>query len=149
MPETSFHTAVLEFAEAVAMLMRRKRAAGARQELSWSETAVLKRLAVDGPATTAELARAQGMKPQSMGTILASLEELGMIERKPHAFDRRQMTISLTEKGAETQRSVGEAKRTWLAQAIGQLDGTEQKTLFEAGRILRRMLEPSGKRAED
>ena len=130
------------------MLVRRMRVAGARQEISWSEGAVLKRLSVDGPSTTADLARAQNMRPQSMGTILASLEELGMVERTPHAWDRRQMTISLTQKGMETQRSVGEARRTWLAQAISQLDDEDQATVFEAGRILRQMLEPGGKRAE-
>lgn len=139
MPDLSFDASVVEFADSVAVLVRRMRAAAAFQDLSWSEAVVLKRLAADGPATTAELARAQGMKPQSMGNIIAALEDMGMVERQPHEFDRRQMTISLTGKGAEVQRSIGEAKRTWLARAIGRLDEAEQATLFEAGRILRRI----------
>jgi hypothetical protein len=37
-----------------------------------------KRRAADGPATTADLARDEGMKPQPMGTTIGALEEMGM-----------------------------------------------------------------------
>ena len=134
-------TDVTDFAEAIGLLVRRMRAAAASQELSWTETAVLRRLAKDGPATTADLARAQGMRPQSMRTILATLEEMGMVERKPHATDGRQVNIELTARGAAAQKSAGDAKRTWLVQAIAQLDEREQETLFAAGHILKRLVE--------
>jgi DNA-binding MarR family transcriptional regulator len=81
------------------------------------------------------------MKPQSMGTIIATLEEMGMVERKPHPSDGRQVHIALTTKGAAAQKSVGDAKRTWLEQSIAQLDKQEQATLFAAGEILKRMVE--------
>jgi predicted MFS family arabinose efflux permease len=55
-----------------------------------------------------------------MRTIIAALEEMGMIARKPHATDGRQVNLELTAKGAAVQKSVGDAKRTWLAQAIAQ-----------------------------
>jgi DNA-binding MarR family transcriptional regulator len=61
-------------------LQRRARTASASHELSWTESAVMARLAKDGPATTADLARAEGMKPQSMGTTIAALEGMGMVE---------------------------------------------------------------------
>jgi DNA-binding MarR family transcriptional regulator len=99
------------------------------------------RLAREGPATTADLARAEGMKPQSMGTTIAALEELGIVERKPHPTDGRQVNIELTAKGAAMRNSAKDAKRTWLAQAIGQLDKREQATLFEAGEIIKRLVE--------
>jgi hypothetical protein len=51
------------------------------------------------------------------------------------------VNIELTAKGAAVQKSVGDAKRTWLAQAIGQLDERERETLFEAGRIIKRLVE--------
>jgi DNA-binding MarR family transcriptional regulator len=99
------------------------------------------RLAREGPATTADLARAEGMKPQSMGTTIAALEETGMVERKPHPTDGRQVNIALTAKGAAVRKSAGDAKRTWLAQAISQLDEDEQETLFKAGEIIKRLVE--------
>ena len=99
------------------------------------------RLANHGPATTADLARAEGMKPQSMGTTVAALEEMGMVERKPHPTDGRQVNIELTAKGAAVRNSAKDAKRTWLAQAIARLDEQDRETLFKAGEIIRRLAE--------
>jgi DNA-binding MarR family transcriptional regulator len=99
------------------------------------------RLDREGPATIADLARAESMKPQSMGTTVAALEEMGLVERSPHPTDGRQVNIWLTRKGAEVRKSARDAKRTWLAQAIAQLDDDEQQTLFRAGEIIRRLIQ--------
>ncbi|MBW4039998.1 MAG: MarR family transcriptional regulator [Acidobacteria bacterium] len=141
MGRKAFDAAVVDLAQSIGMLVRRARAVAATDELSWTETAVLRRLAMGGSATTAELARVQEMKPQSMRTVVASLEEMGMVERSPHATDGRQVNLELTAKGMAAQKLAGEVKRTWLAQAVARLDAEEQETLFEAGRILRRIVE--------
>jgi len=141
MPRKTIETDLVDFTQAVGLLMRRVRAAAASHELSLTESAVMKRLATDGPATTADLARAEGMKPQSMGTTVAALEEMGMVERRPHPTDGRQVHIELTSKGAAVRKSTRDAKRTWLAQAIAQLDEQERETLFRAGEIIRRLAE--------
>jgi DNA-binding MarR family transcriptional regulator len=132
---------VIDFTQAIGLLMRRVRAAAASHELSLTEAAVMARLDKDGPATTADLARAEGMKPQSMGTTIAALEEMGMVERKPHPTDGRQVHIALTAKGAAVRKSAKDAKRTWLAQAISQLDEQERVALFKAAEIIRRLAE--------
>ena len=132
---------VTDFIQAVGLLVRRARAAAAAHELSLTESAVLGRLAKDGAATTADLARAEGMKPQSMGATIAALEERDMVERKPHPTDGRQLSIDLTAKGIAVRKSVGDAKRTWLAQAIAQLDEEDRETLFAAGSIIQRLAE--------
>lgn len=141
MARKSFEVSVIEFTQAIGLLVRRVRAAAASHELSLTEAAVMARLDKDGPATTADLARAEGMKPQSMGTTIAALEEMGIVERKPHPTDGRQMNIELTAKGAAVRKSAGDAKRTWLAQAMAQLDERERETLFAAGGIIRRLAE--------
>jgi DNA-binding MarR family transcriptional regulator len=132
---------VIDFTQAIGLLMRRVRAAAGSHELSLTEAAVMARLDKDGPATTADLARAEGMKPQSMGTTIAALEEMGMVERKPHPTDGRQVHIALTGKGAAVRKSAKDAKRTWLAQAISQLDEQERVALFKAAEIIRRLAE--------
>ncbi len=73
------------------------------------------RLAKDGPATTADLARAESMKPQSMGTTIAALEEMGIVERKPHPTDGRQMNIELTAK----RRRRAEERQGCQADVVG------------------------------
>jgi DNA-binding MarR family transcriptional regulator len=141
MPRKTLEIATIDFTQAIGLLVRRVRAAASSHELSLTEAAVMARLANHGPATTADLARAEGMKPQSMGTTIAALEEMGMVERKPHPTDGRQINIELTAKGAAVRKSVKEAKRTWLAQAITQLDEQDRETLFKAGEIIKRLAE--------
>src|SRR5271156_183880 len=133
--------AVIDLTQAIGLLLRRVRAATASEELSWTESLVMARLEKDGPATTADLARAEGMKPQSMGTTVAALKKMGIVERKPHATDGRQVNIELTVKGAALRKSAKDAKLAWLGQVIAQLDAEEQKTLFAAGEIIKRLAE--------
>ena len=134
-------TAVNDFAQAIGLLVRRIRAASTMQDLSWTESAVMARLAKEGPATTAELARSEGVKPQSMGTVVAALEEKGFIERKSHPTDGRQLNIQLTPKGETARRTAKDARRTWLAEAIAQLDEDERKVLLAAGEIITRLVQ--------
>lgn len=141
MQRKSFETAVNDLIQTIGLLVRRVRAAAASHELSLTESAVMGRLLKEGPATTAELARAEGMKPQSMGTTIAALEEMGMVERRAHPTDGRQMHIELTAKGAAVRKNARDAKRTWFAEAVAKLDKEEQATLFAAGEILQRLAE--------
>ena len=141
MARRTIETEVLDFTQAIGLLVRRVRAAAASHELSMTESAVMGRLDKDGPATTAELARAEGMKPQSMGATIAALEERGLVERKRHATDGRQVNLRLTAQGTAVRKSIRDAKRTWLAQAVAQLDKKEQETLFAAAEIIKRLAE--------
>ena len=133
---------VNDFAQTIGRLVRHMRFAAAQHELSLTEIAVLGRLGRHGPATTAELARAEGMRPQSMSAAVASLEERGLVERKAHPTDGRQMNIALTEKGGAVRNSAKDLKRAWLAQATAGLDEEARQTLARAGEILKRLLEP-------
>ena len=132
---------VADLVHAIGLLVRRVRAAAAAHELSWSEAVVMGRLAQDGPATTADLARAEAVRPQSMGATIAALEERGLVERKPHPTDGRQMKIVLTAKGAAVRKSSKDAKLTWLAQVIAQLSDKERETLFAASKIIKRLVD--------
>lgn len=140
MPRKTLEMAVADLTQSIGLLVRRIRAASASHDLSLTEAAVMSRLARDGAATTADLARAESMKPQSMGTTIAALEEMGMVERKPHPTDGRQMNIVLTAKGVAVRKSAGDAKRTWLAQAVARLDEEDRETLFRAGEIIKRLV---------
>lgn len=141
MPENNLDTSVIDFVHSVGLLVRRFRAAGGEHELSWTQAIVMSRLDKGGPATIADLARAEGMKPQSMGAAIAALEELGMVERKPHPTDGRQMNIQLTAQGVAVRNSTRDAKRTWLTHAVTQLDDREREALFAAGEIIKRLAE--------
>ncbi|HEY2150025.1 MAG TPA: MarR family transcriptional regulator [Vicinamibacterales bacterium] len=128
-----------DFGQAIGLLFRRLRALNNQHDLSWTQSAVLSRLAKDGPATTADLARAESMKPQSMGSVVASLEELDLVGRAPHPTDGRQVHLTLTAKGAALRKRLKEAKWEWLADAVAKLDEKERDTLFEAADIIKRL----------
>jgi DNA-binding MarR family transcriptional regulator len=127
---------------ALGLLVRRLRAISPSEqhELSWTQKSVLVRLEKEGPSTAADLARAESIKPQSMGTVIAQLEERGLIERKPRADDGRQMDVKLTAKAVAMRKKGSDASRSWLSQTIARLDKSEQATLFKAGEIIKRMV---------
>jgi DNA-binding MarR family transcriptional regulator len=101
----------------------------------------MSRLDKGGPATIADLARAELVKPQSMGVTLAELERESLVERRPHPTDGRQVLFTLTAEGVEARRKRSAAKQKWLLAAIAQLDDRERETLFAAGEIIKRLAE--------
>ncbi len=143
MPRKNQEEAATELALALGLLMRRIRSAAPLEahELSWTQKAVMARLDADGPATTAELARAEGVKPQSMGAVVASLEAMGIVQRQPHPSDGRQINVILSARGSAIRKETGLAKRTWLAEAISRLDAPEQKEIPAVTALIKRLAE--------
>jgi DNA-binding MarR family transcriptional regulator len=134
----NLEVAVTELLSVTGQLTRRLRAVSNTRELTWSQVAIMARLEEAGPLTTADLARAESVKPQSMGGTLAAMEAEGLVERQPHPTDGRQILYALTDEGREAKRKVSLAKREWLLAAIAQLSRAEQKTLLAAADIIRR-----------
>jgi DNA-binding MarR family transcriptional regulator len=124
-------------------LTRRLRAESVGDGLSHSEHAVLRRLYELGPTTTAALARAELVKPQSMGKTLAGLEEEGFVARALDETDGRCRNVSMTAKGKRVLLAGRAARQNWLARAIGEKLGVqEQRDLQAALELLRRVVEP-------
>jgi DNA-binding MarR family transcriptional regulator len=133
-------TAVAGLLTAMGQLVRRLRAEANSGELSWSQIAIMARLE-PGPMTTADLARAESMKPQSMGAALAQMEEEGLVKRQAHPTDGRQILFALTAAGLEGRYKSRLAKREWLLAAIAKLDKTDQQKLFSAVDVIRHLAE--------
>lgn len=132
---------VTELSLAIGQLVRRLRTEANPGELTWSQMAILARLDRAGPMTTADLARAERVKPQSMGTTLADLEQEGLVQRRPHPTDGRQVLFGLTAEGTEARRKRNLAKREWLLAAAAKLDPAEQQTLTSAATLIKRLAE--------
>ncbi len=130
---------VEELLQVVGQLLRRLRAESNPGELTLSQAAVLGRLGRNGAMTTADLARAVSVKPQSMGVTLAGLERAGLVERQSHPSDGRQVLFKLTREGAATRRKHRLLKRAWLAAAMARLDAGERRALTAALGVLRRL----------
>ena len=136
---TSLETTITELSLAIGQLLRRLRTESNPDGLTWSQTSALSQLEKAGSATTADLARAEQVKPQSMGATLAELEREGLVARQPHPTDGRQVLFALTDKGIEARRKRSGAKQKWLLDAMARLDPVEQRTLMDAAALIRRL----------
>lgn len=137
--DPSMDLVVAELMLAIGTLVRRLRSEAHPDDFNLSEAGVLARLERDGPLTTADLARAESMKPQSMKSILATLEEEACVERKPHPTDGRQILFKLTAKGREARRRRTVAKHEWLVEALAKFDQKEIHALAAALPVIRRI----------
>ncbi|MBB3258338.1 DNA-binding MarR family transcriptional regulator [Paraburkholderia bannensis] len=127
----------------VGKLKRRLREQASAGDFSPSQLAVLQRLERDGPATVSSLARAEGMRPQSMGTVVAALESAGLLTGAPDPADGRQTLWSLTEAFASWMRESRAARQDWLARTIeARLCSAEQAELAHAIALLQRLVQP-------
>ncbi len=123
-------------------LKRRLREHGGRHDLTPSQVSVLLRLEADGSATVSNLARAEGMRPQSMRAIVISLQEAGLVSGAPDPGDRRQTLMSLTPKCLKRLQEGRAARQDWLATTISQkLSAHEQGKLQGALELLARLVE--------
>ncbi|WP_206957050.1 MarR family winged helix-turn-helix transcriptional regulator [Trinickia acidisoli] len=124
----------------VGRLKRRLREQGTVGDFTPSQVAVLLRLERDGPATVSSLARAEGMRPQSMGTTIAPLEAAGLLAGSPDPDDGRQTLLSLTETCRTYLRKNRAAREDWLCRTIqARLTADEQRHLATAVKLLERL----------
>ena len=125
--------------QATWLLTRRLRAEANSDGLTWSQMVVVGQLSRHGPMTTADLARAESVKPQSMSGTLAALEELGLVERRAHPSDGRQVLFALTKAALAIRETRARIKRTWIAAALERLTPAELRALTAAIEPLRKL----------
>lgn len=129
-----------ELRVAIGRLGRRMREQTQRGGLTWSRQSVLNRLDRDGPATVTTLARAEGVRPQSMGATVSALQAAGLVAAEPDPADGRQTILSLTAAGREMVSAGRAARQGWLFQAIrSELTPAEQKSLASCVELLERL----------
>jgi DNA-binding MarR family transcriptional regulator len=124
----------------VGRLIRRLREQADAGDLTTSQKSVLLHLEREGPATVTMLARAQDMRPQSMGAIVSALEAAGLVEGAPDPADGRRTLLSLTAASRDMIAAGRAARQDWLFRAIQtNLDRDEQEQLARAVEFLKRL----------
>jgi DNA-binding MarR family transcriptional regulator len=123
-------------------LIRKLREQGGGTDLRPSQVAVVLRIEKDGPAAVSSLARAEGMRPQSMSAIVTSLLEAGLVNGTPDPDDKRQILMALSRKCQKVLREGRAAKQDWLTTRIqNKLSAQEQERLAAAVDLLARLIE--------
>jgi len=123
-------------------LKRRLRAQGEHNDLTPSQVSVVLRLEKDGSATVSSLARAEGMRPQSMSAVITPLQDAGLVVAIPDPNDGRQTLMRLTAKCLKLLKERRAAKQDWLTRRISQTLTTGEQEKLKAGLgLLMRLVE--------
>ena len=123
----------------VMRLGRRIRNERESEGLTLSQMAVLGTLFRCGPTTAGELAAAEKVKPPSMTRTVGCLEEIGLVTRRPHDTDGRQVVVELTDPAREVIEIDRRRRDAWLAQRLDELDPAERALLRQAAPLLDRL----------
>lgn len=80
--------------------------------------------------SAAALARACGVTPPTMNTVLKNLQERGLIERTPHQWHKNVLETRLTDKGT-TVMADADARAIQVEQALAaEFSDTERESLI-------------------
>jgi len=116
-------------------------------DISWAEASALAWLDEEGPATSAELARLEQIRPQSMGTTLSGLESRGLVERGADPADGRRVVFSITAAGRrKCQDRGGDARTGQLEVLLAEFTPSELEQLTAAAPLIARLASMAGSR---
>jgi len=139
---TKAATLAVELQAVFGKLKRKAREQGGSNDWTPTQISVLLRLEKDGGAAVSSLARAEGMRPQSMSAVIHPLLEAGLLTGSPAPNDRRQTLMSLSKKCQRLLREGRAARQDWLTTTIQKkLSLEEQEMLATAVELLTRLAE--------
>ena len=135
-------TLALELRTIFRKIKRHLREQGVQGDLTPSQVSVVLRLEEGGSATVSRLARAEGMRPQSMSAVITPLQDAGLVDGVPDPTDGRQTLMHLTPKCLKWLREGRAARQDWLTTRISQkLSIREQEKLQASLGLLMRLVE--------
>jgi DNA-binding MarR family transcriptional regulator len=121
---------------AVVRLARQLRFRRPDSPVSLTQLSALATLAKDGPMTPGALATRERVRPPSMTRVIASLVELGLVERSSHPDDRRQVLVAVSPAGEELFEAERRAGMEWLQGRLEKLKQEDRATLLAAADLM-------------
>jgi DNA-binding MarR family transcriptional regulator len=111
--------------------------------VSLSQLSALATLVNEGAMTPGALAIRERVRPPSMTRVIASLADMGLVDRKPHPVDGRQVLVSVSESGAELVKETRRARQEWLAKRLAMLDADKRDILRSAADLMLALVDES------
>src|SRR4051794_36457003 len=128
---------------AVVRLARQLRFRRPDSPVSLSQLSALATLAKEGPMTPGALAVRERVRPPSMTRVIASLAELGFVDRCAHPDDGRQILVSVSRSGTDLIEVERRASREWLQQRLAEFTPEERRTLVSAADLMTTIVDES------
>jgi DNA-binding MarR family transcriptional regulator len=91
--------------------------------------------------SSAELARAEGVRAQTMSTAVAALEKKGILYGVPDPSDGRRTILRVSAEGERVFGSSRVVKRQWLRDSLAGLSDGELRDLDRGLSLLQRIAE--------
>lgn len=124
----------------LAILARRIRQVRPTPDLSHPESIALSSLERHGPSTSAELARLENVRAQSMHATVAGLTRRGLVERRPDPADGRRVVVSVTDAGRALTRDKQRARSSQLLTTLTtDFTAEERAVMLAAAPLLGRL----------
>jgi DNA-binding MarR family transcriptional regulator len=123
----------------VMRLARRIRLERSSEDLSLNQLSVLGTLLRSGELTLGELAAIERVKPPSITRTVNCLVEAGLVVRRPHATDGRQVMVALTDEAREVLAEDRRRRDLWLARRLEELDDADRQLLLRVAPLLDRL----------
>lgn len=120
----------------VIRLARHLRFRRAESPVSLTQLSALVTLLGEGAMTPGALAARERVQPPSMTRVIASLAELGFVERTAHPTDGRQVVVSISEAGAAVVEADRNAREEWLRAQLTKFEPEQRAVLREATDLL-------------
>lgn len=120
----------------VMRLARRLRHERGSADLSLNQLAVLGTLSRVGSMSVGELAMSERVKPPSMTRTVGCLEGAGLVERRPHDTDGRQIVVHLTPAAEQVLVDDRRRRDAWLAVRLAKLEPAQRDALRKAAPLL-------------
>lgn len=117
--------------------IRRQRADS--HDLTANQLGVLGALGKHDAMTIGELAAHEQVKPPSMTRIVSNMEEAGLVARRPHETDKRQIVVELTDAAHHLLRANRRRRDEWLQNKLKKLTPEERDILRKAAPVLERL----------
>lgn len=121
-------------------LNRRLRGQRADTSVTLTQLAALSTLKGHGALTPGELASHEKVQPPSMTRVLSVLEDRGLVSRRPHPTDGRQVLVELTDAGRELLHEEVVAREAWLARRLAELSDADRDVLRAASAVIDRLV---------
>jgi len=120
----------------VMRLARRIRLERSSEDLSLNQLSVLGTLLRSGELTLGELASIERVKPPSITRTVNCLVDAGLVARRPHETDGRQVIVDLTEQARDVLDEDRRRRDLWLAHRLDELGEADRQLLKRVAPLL-------------
>jgi DNA-binding MarR family transcriptional regulator len=121
--------------------LQRRMARNAVEGLTPSQLSALAVIEQTGPVRVTEVAAREAVAPPSMTRIIASLDNLGLLDRKPDPADGRASLLVPSEAGGQLMQRIRGGRTAFLARRLETLDPEALAALTAAVPVLEALVE--------